>query len=241
MKALSRLTLFVLPALALSTLAFAAPAEAAQRRYGVVSFSRIQIDGNFNGDIRVGTSASVTADGDGRALESLVVDVQNDTLIIRVDRTAAPPRGASDRSSAPITLTIAATRLNSVAMNGNGRIHVQGLREADTKLMLRGSGALSADTISTGNLAASLDGAGKLTLAGKANGATVRILGAGNIDASALAVRDLDVDANGTASGTFSASRRAGVTAQGLATVMVAGTAACAVKNNGNGEVYCGK
>ncbi len=232
--------LFACLALGATLTSLAAPAEAAQRRYGVVSFSRIQIDGNFNGAIRVGTSASVTAEGDTAALESLSVEVQNDTLYIRLLHSDKE-RGASDRRRAPITLAIDATRLDGVLINGNGRIHASGLRENDTMLILRGSGELSADAISTTNLVAALDGAGKLIIAGKANSAKVQIKGSGTADASALAVRDLDVDARGSANGSFSASRRAGVNAQGLATVDISGTAACTVKNSGNGEVYCGR
>lgn len=223
-----------------AALTLAAPAHAAQKRFGVVSFSQIQVEGNFNGDIRVGSSASVIAEGEAAALERLSVEVVNDTLVIREVRDEKE-RGASDRKRTPITLNIAATRLNAVMLNGNGKLTATGLREESATFVLRGSGALVADAISATAVNAGIDGAGSLTLRGKAQVMKIRLKGSGSVDGRGLSVRELDVDAKGSASGTFTATRRAGVVAEGLTTITVTGTTACAVKNSGNGEVYCGR
>lgn len=228
-------------ALLLSMVALAiTPASAAQRKFGTVSFERVDITGNFNVDIVVTTGAGVVADGDPDALERLEVNVNNGTLTLREKRIYGE-RGASDRSNRPVKLTVRATGLKQVALGGNGRVTVAGLHEQSAALILRGNGEITATDMNVANATTSIDGAGRIVMSGRAQALTASLTGAASVDASALSVRDLDVNAQGTGRGSFTANRRASVTATGLGVIDVAGTAACAVKNTGNGEVYCGK
>lgn len=218
----------------------ATPAAAAQRKYGTVSFERVELVGNFNADITVATGAGVIADGETEALERLDVDVNNGTLTIR-EKRLTNERGASNRTSRPVILTIRATGLKQVGLAGNGRVTVTGLHDQNAALFLRGNGEISATGINVASASAMIDGAGRIMMSGRAQSLTAALKGAASLDAAAFVVRDLDVNAQGTGRGSFNATRRASVTATGLGVIDVTGTAACTVKNTGNGEVYCGK
>ncbi len=226
--------------LAALTMLAANPASAAQRKYGTVSFERIELVGNFNASITVTTGAGVIADGDTEALERLDVVVNNGTLTIR-EKRLNNERGASTRASRPVVLTIRATGLKQVGLAGNGRVSVTGLREQSAALFLRGNGEITASGINVSSASAMIDGAGRIVMSGRAQSLSAALTGAASLDAAALVTRDLDVTAQGTGRGSFNATRRASVTATGLGVIDVAGTAACNVKNTGNGEVYCGK
>lgn len=226
--------------LAALTMLAANPASAAQRKYGTVSFERIELVGNFNASITVTTGAGVIADGDTEALERLDVVVNNGTLTIR-EKRLSNERGASTRASRPVVLTIRATGLKQVGLAGNGRVSVAGLREQSAALFLRGNGEITASGINVSSASAMIDGAGRIVMSGRAQSLNAALTGAASLDAAALVTRDLDVNAQGTGRGSFNATRRASVTATGLGVIDVAGTAACSVKNTGNGEVYCGK
>lgn len=218
----------------------AEPSFAAQRKFGTVSFDRIRIDGNFNADITSTTGANVTADGDTLALERLEVVVNDRVLTIRQKRMSSD-RGASDRNVRPIQLTIRAVGLQNVTLNGNGRVIVNGMNQQAASLTVNGNGEIQASAVNVSTASASIDGAGRITVAGKAQSFTASLRGAGSMDTRQFAVRDLDVSTSGSGKGSFAASRRASVNAEGLGLIEVTGTAACTVKNTGNGEVFCGR
>lgn len=232
----------ILTALALSVclLASADPALAAQRKFGTVSFDSIQIDGNFTTSIVASTGAGVVADGDTEALERLDVQVNNRILTIREKRLTSD-RGATNRGARPTRLTIRAVGLKGVTLNGNGQIIIAGMNQEAASFAVNGNGEIQASAVNVSSAGARIDGAGRITIAGKAQSLNAVLRGAGSMDATQFAARDLDVHASGSGKGSFSASRRAAVTADGMGLIEVTGPAACTVKNTGNGDVYCGK
>ena len=234
------LRLFVAASIA-ATPFLSAPAYAVQKKIGVTSFDTITIHGDFIVTVTETTGSSVEANGDISALEALdiVVDSRR-TLVIRERRLDNKPRGATNIRRKPVQLTIRATGLSGVAMLGNGKLQVSGVRKDNAYFTLGGNGAIRVDNIKSRFVTTSLDGAGTIYLAGTTQTLTVNMAGAGSIDTRNLTASDLTVRANGNGVGNFVAGRRAEINAQGMGTIIVTGKAACKVENSGLGDVYCG-
>ena len=70
--------------------------------------------------------------------------------------------------------------------------------------------------------------------------ADIRLAGSGDIDARALAVRDLSVDLGGSGDIRAQASDTASVSIGGSGDVTVAGHPRCTIRKSGSGTVRCG-
>lgn len=230
---------FILASIGVALLAVS-PAHAAQKKIGVTSFDAISIEGDFIVSIEETNGASVEANGDALALEALDIQVNSSrTLVVRQLRNERT-RGASNISRKPVRLTIRATGLSNVAMFGNGKLMVSGIRAPEASISLRGNGTVNAQAMNSRSIMVALDGAGSVELAGKTQAMSVSMAGAGSVNTRALATSDLTIRANGNGAGAFVASRKAEVYANGMGTVTIIGRAACKIENGGLGDVYCG-
>ena len=70
------------------TLALAARADAATRNFGVSGFDRIRVEGPFKVSLATGVAPFAKASGGSpAALDSVTIDVQGRTLVVRSNRT----------------------------------------------------------------------------------------------------------------------------------------------------------
>src|SRR5438128_1161935 len=72
----------------LLALAAAAPATAAERRYTITDFDRVEVDGPFQVSLTTGLASGARAVGSQGAIDRLSVEVQGRTLRIRVNRSS---------------------------------------------------------------------------------------------------------------------------------------------------------
>lgn len=224
---------------AASALLAAAPAAAAEKRFGLTSFERIVVTGDFVVEVVTKSPVSAVASGSADALDRLELKSANGTLTVS-DRRFGSDR-TRGRSAGPVTIRINAARLSSAAMVGAGSLTIDRLIAADVALTLRGPGSLTVANIAADRLTLAVTGTGRVQLAGRAKTAETRVTGAGLVDASALAVTDLTANAEGAGDQRYNAVRTASVTARGVGTVSVAGKPACTVRNLGAGTVTCGQ
>lgn len=215
------------------------PAAAAEKRFGLTSFERIVVNGDFVVEVVTKSPVSAVASGVPDAIDRLELKSANGTLTISDRRFGSDrTRGAG---AGRVTIRINAARLNSAAMVGAGSLTIDRLIAADVALTLRGPGSLTVANITADRLTLAATGTGRVQLAGRAKTAEMRVAGAGLVDASALTVTDLTANAEGAGDQRYSAVRTASVTARGVGTVSVAGTPACTVRNLGAGNVSCGQ
>lgn len=215
------------------------PAAAAEKRYGLTSFERIVINGDFVVEVIARSPVSAVATGSLDALDRLELKSANGTLTIS-DRRYSSNR-ARGASAGAVRIRINAARLNSATLIGAGSLTIDRLAGATVALNLRGPGSMTVKDIAADRLTLAMIGTGRVTLAGRAKTAETRVAGAGLVDAKALAVTDLTASAEGAGDHSYSAVRTATVTARGVGTVTVAGKPACTVRNLGAGSVACGQ
>ena len=226
-------------ALALSiSLAYAAPAHADIKRFGITSYDRIEVRGDMIVDIAPSHLISAVAEGSRAALETLSLEVVNRTLMVsQRSEGAYGPRRASD---GPIRLRLTAQNLATIDLRGSGQITARLLRGPEIIVALDGPGRIDAAIPAGSSVATRSTGSGSIVLSGRARSLQATASGSSSIDAATLGVRDLVVRASGTGASRFAASATARIIATGEANVDVAGRPRCTVSNTGAGTVTCG-
>lgn len=216
-----------------------APAFAASRNYSVTTFDRIRVEGPYAVTLKVGSSVSARAEGDQRAIDRLRVEVEGRTLVIRTDASAW---GGWDRAdTGRVTVSLTTPALSAAGVSGSGTLAIDRAKAQRFDIAVSGSGSVALGAVTTDRLGLVLVGSGQVTVAGRAPQTRATLQGSGSIDATKLAVDDLELGASGSGVARFAASRTAKVSASGSGDVTVAGAPACTVNAVGSGEVRCGK
>jgi hypothetical protein len=227
---------FIFALLALLALS---PAYAAERRYSVTDFDRIQVDGAFDVRLTTGKSSSAVATGSPAALDRVAIDVQGRTLRIRPNPSAW---GSSpSNQDTPVTIALTTQALRAATVNGAGLLSIDRLRGLRADVGIAGSGRIAVSSAEVDSLFLNMLGSGKMQVAGKAKSLRAEVRGSGDLEAQGLTAADAQIFADTAGSITLQASRSANVVATGAGDVNVAGAAACTVKRQGIGRVLCGK
>ena len=217
-------------------LSFAAPAGAAERNYSVTSFDRIRIDGPYQVSLKTNVSPFARASGSQGALDGVSVKVEGRTLIIR-----ATPGGSwggypgADRG--PATITVGTHELKTVWVNGAGALAVDKVKGLSFDASIQGAGMMRIDAADVDLMKIGMSGAGSTRLAGRAAKLTANASGTSTLDAEGLAVKDAVIGAEGPVQVRAQVRGTVKVNALGLASVALAGGAACEVKAQGSASV----
>ncbi|URW75635.1 DUF2807 domain-containing protein [Sphingomonas donggukensis] len=227
---------FPLRLLAVPLVLTAAPARADERSYMFSDFDRIRVEGPFEVIVGDAPSASVSAEGDARALDRLAVRVDGRTLVI-----SPGVNGWGGYPGAAKTLPVVRVRgpmLRAATVLGNGRMTIDRLSGQRVDVGVSGAGSLTVAAIRADLVEATVIGSGALTVGGQALRARFRSNGPATIDAGALDVSALTVAAQGSGDGRYAARDTANIAADGQGSVTVAGTPSCTVR--GSAPVSCG-
>ncbi len=216
----------------------ATPASADTKRFGLTSFERVEVFGDMIVEVTPNFRIGAVAEASRAALETLSLEVNNRTLVIR--QVAEGPFGSRRASEGPIVIRLTAQNLQQVMLSGSGQLRVTGLRGADVWIDLDGAGRVEATVPDGTAVQLRATGSGQMRVSGRARQLTAIIDGASNVDASMLGVRDLTVRSIGTGGSLFAATGTADIVAGGSANVIVTGRARCSVRNTGAGTVTCG-
>lgn len=223
----------------LALLAAASPVAAAEQRFLVTDFDRVQVEGPFEVALTTGRPSAAIATGSREALDRLSVDVQGRTLRIRPNRSAWS--GYPGQRAEPVRIAISTRDLRAGAVSGPGSLVIDRAKGLRLDLSLFGNGRLGAAAVDADQLVVSLTGAGRITLGGKAKTLRASIQGTGDFEAPALRAEDADISTDTAGSVSFTAVRSARVRANGIGAVDVSGPAACTVTGLGAGGVRCGQ
>ncbi|HYG47077.1 MAG TPA: head GIN domain-containing protein [Allosphingosinicella sp.] len=233
------LPLALLAPLAIAAAASPAAAAAAERRYSVTDFDRVQVDGPYRVTLRTGLASGATAEGSQQALDHVSVEVQGGILRVRRNRSAWG--GYPGEAAGPVTVALTTRDLRSAAVIGSGSLEVDKVRGLRADLSVSGSGRLGVAAVDADNLIVGLLGGGRITLAGRARQLRATIQGSGDLAASGLRAEDAQITSDTAGNVAVAAARTARVTATGPGDVEIIGTPSCTVEAKGLGQVRCGR
>lgn len=217
----------------------ASPVLAAERRYSVSDFDRIQVDGPYQVTVTTGGPSSARATGSSAALDRVAVDVQGRTLRVRTNTSAwgGYPGAATELA----TVTVSARDLQAVTVNGSGTLSVDKAKGLKFSVSLMGSGRASVGALESDNLLVNLVGSGTVSLGGKAKTIRAEVHGSASFDGGQLTTGDAQVFADTAGEIKLAVTRAVTVQATGAGDVDISGTPACTVKSSGTGQVRCGR
>ncbi len=225
-------------ALAALPLLLSGPSAAAEKRYAISDFDRIQVFGLFNVVIQTGRATSVSASGDSAVLDRISVNSNNGVLTIQ---TLTKARSTwKDQPHAAAKLVIVLPKLTELRLLGGGSIVAAEMRGIATNITLNGSGQISVTKLESDNAAVRLNGSGRITVSGTAKNLDANISGSGDLDATQLMASDLKIASSTSGRITARAMRTADVKQNGAGDVRIIGKPSCLVENLGAGSANCG-
>jgi len=226
---------FIPAAAAFAAIAATAPADAASRNFGVSGFDRIRVDGPYKVRLTTGVAPFAVATGGSGALDSVVIEVQGRTLVVRNHRSSWG--GYPGEAKGPVEIAIGTHELTAAWLNGSGSLVIDKARGLSFDLSVQGAGSASIGAVAVDHLRVSMSGTVSATLAGSAPKLTAIVRGVSTLDAMGLTAKDATIGAQGPATIRATVTNAAKVDAQGAATVDLGGRPACTVKASGSASV----
>jgi hypothetical protein len=222
-------------ALTLLPLLLAAAPAPDERRFLIVGFERLRVEGPYDIEIVPGTTASATATGDARALAQLSLRSDGGTLVVSAGPEAWETRRGEQFTSPRIRMVTPVLR--SVLVNGAGRVTAAAMAGQRVDVALNGSGTIDARGVDAREVNITVVGSGTITIAGKATSARIRSTGTGSVVGPAFTASTAFVIAETAGTTQLGAVLSAQVNAMGLGAVAITGPAECRVR--GSGPVSC--
>lgn len=203
-------------------------------------FDQITLGGADDVKIIYGRDFAISATGPQDAMDALDIRQEGSSLIVSRKEEKGWKIGWDKRkTSALVTVTMPLIR--AATLSGAGDLTVGTATPEDSfDGRLSGSGNMSVENSRAKAVNLSLTGAGNLKVRGVADTLNASLTGSGSMDAVALAAREVTVNLTGAGSITASASELATGTLSGVGNVDIAGSARCAIRKSGVGEVRCG-
>jgi hypothetical protein len=222
----------------LTLAALAAPAEAAERRYPVTDFDRVQMDGPFEVTLTTGGGSQAAAVGDQAAIGRVSVDVQGRTLRIRPNVSAWG--GYPGSQAGTVRIVLSTRQLRSATVVGAGSLAVDRAGGLRLDLSLSGSGSLSVGSVDADTLILASVGSGAIRVGGRAKQLRLTVEGSGDFNGRGLVAEDAQIVAGTSGALAVGAARTVRVTARGRGHVDIIGSPACTLSGPAAAMVQCG-
>ena len=225
---------FLLPAAAL-VLAFAPPAGAATRNFGITGFEKVRIEGPFKVRLTTGVAPFASASGSPAALERVAIDVRGNTLVVHSNLSSWG--GYPGQDSGPVEISLGTHDLSSAWLSGSGALAIDKVKGLSFDLSAQGSASATVGRADVDQLNVSVVGTANATLAGQAAKLTAVVRGISSLDAAGLSSKDATIGAEGSATVAAAVSNSATVDGSGPATVRLTGRPACTLRVSGSVSV----
>jgi hypothetical protein len=218
-----------------ATLAFAAPASAATRNFGISgSFTKIRVSGPYRVSIATGVAPFARASGSPAAIDRVAIEVAGDTMVVKSNPSWG---GYPGNDPGPVDISIGTHELNSAALAGAGSVSIDRVKGLSFALTVLGSGAGEIAEAGADQLNVTVQGTGSARIAGHAGKLTALLRGVSSLDARALSTSDAAISADGTATIDANVTGTVRVDASGPVTIRFAGAPSCTLKTSGSTTV----
>jgi Putative auto-transporter adhesin, head GIN domain len=218
-----------------AALAFAAPAGAASRNFGITDFSKVRVDGPFKVSLKTGVAPYAKASGSPDALDRVAIDVRGDTLVVHSN--ASSWGGYPGKDFGPVEISVGTHDLTNAWLNGAGSLSIDRVKGLSFGLSVQGSGGAEIGEVSADQMNVSLIGTASAKLQGQTRKLTALVRGMSTLSGAGLTAHDATIGAEGTATIDANVTDSASVSASGTATIRFAGQPSCTLKVVGSTSV----
>lgn len=205
----------------------------AKRTYTANGFTKVELRGPDDVEVKNGAQFAVVAEGDSAVLDQLDVQVVNGTL--RVGRKNS---GFSFNNDHGVKIRVTLPRLEAASVSGSGNMTVD-KAEGAFRGAIAGSGNLDIAGLTASDTDLAIAGSGDLNVAGTTNRLNASITGSGDIDAGKLTATGASISVVGSGSMRGVVKGGASVSIAGSGDVDLTGGAKCSVSAMGSGEAHC--
>ena len=152
----------------------------------IENVNQVEFSGVGELTIVSGAAPTLSVTADDNILPVLETEASDGQLTIDTrSRTTIHPK-------TKIVYTLTVPRLDAIDVSGAGSVTTKRFETDDLKVKLSGAGKAQLDNLTCHSLSLSLSGAGIANLSGSTEKLTLRISGAGNIDAAKLKAKSAD-------------------------------------------------
>lgn len=211
MKKLSTLLLLVL--IFTTSMACAHPRQSTDK-FEVSNFTAIKSSVVANVEIRQSPETSVIAEGDDDMLDLLKVRMDNETLVIEMNKKRI---NRFKNNANKLTIIITTPNLTKIESEGVGNITIAGSFETPKlKIDSEGVGNFRAENLYAGTVEIESDGVGNIKVGGNAESVYIKSEGIGNTDAKDLISLTTYVESDGVGNVSCYASEYLKIDSEGI-------------------------
>jgi Putative auto-transporter adhesin, head GIN domain len=218
-----------------ATLAFAAPANAASRNFGITSFEKVRVEGPYKVVLTTGVAPFAKASGSASALDRIAIEVRGNTLVVHSNLNSGG--GYPNQDIGPVEISVGTHDLTAASMSGAGTLAINKIRGLSFDLSAQGSGAIGVGQVDVDQLNVNVVGTASAVLAGRSAKVTAVVRGISSLDASGLAAKDATIGAEGAATIKANVSDTVTVDGKGPVSVTLAGRPSCTLRLAGSASV----
>jgi len=206
------------------------PLQEMERQYAVTDFDRLEMGDAFHISVEQGNYFDVSARGDRRNIQDLVVKKEGSTLVIRYSHNR------QRRHDTFITITL--PDLHAITFSGASDSRVYGFDDMATlKVNLSGASVCQLD-VEVLQLTATISGASFLSLRGAADDLEAELSGASALKAFSFPVSNANLVLSGASDGQVTAMNTLQVVATGASHVIYRGQPAVTAQVSGSSSVH---
>jgi len=210
-------------------------ALAAERTLSVTTFDRVRVEGPLKVTVTTGVSPFAKIVGSAAAFDSVTVDQEGRTLIVRPNSSNWGGYPGQSRGSVEVFAGTGA--LSAAWVNGAGSLAIDKVKGLSFSIAVQGSGSAAIGNATVDKLDVGISGSGNASVGGTTPKLTAVVRGASSLDASKLTVKDATIGAEGPSQVSATATNSAHIDAKGVASVALSGGGACTVKTAGSATV----
>ena len=226
----------LLLAASLMATAFAAPANASERKFMVSSFDKLIVEGDLTVQLVTGKAPSAKATGEKRAVDTVNVERSGTTVTVRYRPTPA----SRSKTGEPVLLTLTTHSIGTIILRGSAVMTADTIKSPNARIEIIGAGSLTLDDIKSDRLISIVQGSAKLAIAkGAVASGDVLIDGAADVAAPELIFNELRLTQNGQAKSLLRAEKKVEISTAGSGSVEILGKATCFIRQAGNAKIRC--
>lgn len=221
--------------IAATILAFATPAGAATRNFGITSFEKVRVEGPYKVVLATGVAPYARATGSAAALDRIAVEMRGNTLVVHSNMSSSG--GYPGQDPGPVEIALGTHDLSSAWLSGAGTLAIDRIRGLSFDLSSQGSGSVAVGRVDVDQLNVGVVGTASAVLAGRAAKVTALVRGISSFDASALETKDATIGAEGAATIKADVSDSVTIDGNGPVAVTLAGRPSCTLRLTGSASV----
>lgn len=146
------------------------------------SFSSVEINGDFEVQIEIGTSSKAVIETDENLMQYIITHVSGNKLIVEIRDDV------NLRPSRPIEITVTTPAVDQIELNGSGYVYCYEIETEELSVHLAGSGQIEFSNAVASSAELELDGSGFIRGELYVENLTTKIEGSGEIRAEGTSV-----------------------------------------------------